>query len=81
MTASNGTATAAMQEQIDVLAWLHAEQRFEYMELVARVMNVGKVLASLVVQNAQPQIQQRLQEQIMDQMMTGGVVVKHPEVT
>jgi hypothetical protein len=76
MTAGNGTATAALQEQVDILAWLHAEQRFEYMELVARVMNVGKVLAGLVVQNAQPQIQEQLQQQVLNQLMTGGVVVK-----
>jgi hypothetical protein len=76
MTTTNGSATAAMQEQIDLLAWLHAEQRFEYMELVGRVMNVGKALAAVLAQQAQPQIQEQLQNEILGQLMTGGVVIK-----
>jgi hypothetical protein len=74
MTQTNGSDTLAMQEQINFLAWLHAEQRFEYMELVGRVVNLGKALAGLLAQQAQPQIQQQLQEQILNQLMDGNVL-------
>ena len=72
-------STEVLQQEVDTLAWLHAEQRWEYMELVARVTNVGRALATLLAQQQAPQIQQQLQGQILDQLMTGGVVVKHPE--
>jgi hypothetical protein len=73
-------STEVLQEEINVLAWLHAEQRFEYMELVARVVNVGRAIAGVLAQNQMPQIQQQVQEQILDQLMTGGVVVKPPSL-
>lgn len=70
---TNGSVIAmTLEEQVNVLAWLHAEQRAEYIELVNRVTNVGTVLASLLAQQAGPQLQQNLANEILSQMMSGG---------
>ena len=73
-TKVNGSETTAMQEQINTLAWLHAEQRWQYMELVGRVMNVGNAVAGILAQQAQPQIQQQIQQEILGQLMDGNVL-------
>jgi hypothetical protein len=69
-----------LQEQVNVIAWLHAEQRFEYMELVQRVINVGQAVAAILAQQAIPDVQEQLQNEILNRMMTGGVVTKLPDV-
>lgn len=79
MTSFGAEGSMTMQEQIDFLAWLHAEQRFEYMELVQRVVNVGQAIAGILAQQAIPEVQQQLQNEILNRLMTGGVVTHLPD--
>jgi hypothetical protein len=78
----NGEVVAealTLEEKVDFIAWLHAEQRWEYMELVNRVTNVARVVAQIVAQQQAPMIQQQVEDQILNAMLTGGVVTHLPE--
>lgn len=81
MTTVNGAdiVELTLEEKVDFLSWLHAEQRWEYMELVQRVVNVGRAVAQMLAQQSMPQVQEQLQDQILNQLMTGGVVTKLAE--
>jgi hypothetical protein len=68
-----------LQEQVDYLAWLHAEQRLEYMELVGRVSNIGRALAAMLAQQTQVEIQEQIENEIMNRLMTGGVITQSAE--
>ena len=78
---TNGTVVTelTLEEQVRYLAFLHAEQRWEYMELVARVVNVGKAVAAMLAQQSMPNVQAQVENEILNRLMTGGVVVKLPE--
>lgn len=75
-TKVNGSNPITMteQEQINILAYLHAEQRWQYLELVGRVTNIGTALAGILADKAQPQIQQQIQQEILNQLMDGHVL-------
>ena len=67
-------STEVLQQEVNLLAWLHAEQRWEYMELVARVVNVGKAVAAMLAQQSMPNVQAQVENEILNRLMTGGVV-------